>query len=136
MEDGLERISNHKLTFNEVFHTYLPIVVTWGMTPDQFWNGEMYLAAVYREAHELKLKERNFDHWLQGVYTYVAIAKNAPVLNALSKATRPDEYLEKPIDIYTTEQERKQAEKHIEDVKEKQSHDMAMAYLLGFSKQS
>lgn len=136
MDSGINQVSDHKLTFNEVFQKYLPLAITWGMTPDQFWNGEMYLATVYREAHELKLKEKNFDNWLKGVYTYIAIAKNAPILNAFSKATRPDEYLEKPIDIYTTEREQEQAEKHIEDLKEKQSHEMAMAYLLGFSKQS
>lgn len=67
------------------------------MSWEQFWHGDPEIARFYREAHELKIRERNFELWLQGLYVYEAIGDMAPVLHAFSgKGVKPRPYSEEP----------------------------------------
>ena len=72
------------------------------MTYEQFWDGDVDIAKMYRKAHEIKLKEDNNQAWLQGAYVYQAISALAPVLKAFAKGSAKP-YLERPFGVEEAE---------------------------------
>ena len=82
--------------------------MSYGMTYDQFWNGDVHAHRAYREAHRYTLMEKNRVAWLQGQYVYAAIGAWSPIIRAFSKARRPGEYPDKPFEI--DERERRERE--------------------------
>lgn len=80
-----------------------------GMTADEFLNGDYELLPSYRKAFEIKQQIESNNAYMQGAYVYYAIAANAPILNAFSKARKPEQYLEQPFAI--SDEMKKQQEK-------------------------
>lgn len=78
-----------------------------GMSYDDYWNSDCWMAKFYREAFEQKRIFQNEKLWLQGVYIYEAILDSAPALNPLSKTHKPIEYRKSPIPITDTEERQK-----------------------------
>ena len=80
-----------------------------GMTYEEFWNGDPSLAVVYRRKRVLEDKRFNEQAWLQGEYTYVAVA--TALQNAFrKKGTEAVQYLKEPFKVgedTETEKERK-----------------------------
>ena len=69
------------------------------MTPEQYWEGDPYLARAFYKAHKLHIIQKNQELWLQGLYNYNAL--NTVVGNALKKkGAHSQKYLEKPIDLF------------------------------------
>lgn len=85
------------------------------MTYSEYWDGDNEAPRIFREAHELKLKQANFNLWLQGAYVYDAILACAPILRPLSKAKEPMPYRKRPIPLNDAEireeKEREEREK-------------------------
>lgn len=86
-----------------------------GMTPDEYWNGDCQLTKHYRNAHEIKLKQRNYELWLQGLYVHDAV--NVVVANALrKKGAKVEKYTESPYPVTPIEQrevkQREEIKKH------------------------
>jgi len=73
------------------------------MTYEQYWEGDNRLPKYYREKHDLELKEKNFELWLQGFYVREAIMSCVPVLNILSKSKEPLPYRDNPIPLTKAE---------------------------------
>lgn len=85
------------VSYNEIFCNHLPYYLAIGMTYDQFWNDDCCLVKYYREAHELKRREKNQELWMQGMYIYEALCKVSPVLRAFAKkGTKPLPYAKEP----------------------------------------
>ena len=106
-----ERVESISLT--TLFEKWCPIYMSYGMSYDEFWKESPYRAKFYREAHELKLKQKDELMWVQGMYIYEALCEVSPVLHAFSKkGTKPLPYSEKPylskIDKKVTKQEKQQ----------------------------
>ena len=101
-----------KLSYSKTFEAVFPKYLAMGMTYEQFWDMDASLVKAYREAHEIKREERNFEMWLQGKYVYDAIGALAPILRtSLSKhPSKAEKYVDKPYPL--TE---KAAEKNRED---------------------
>ena len=78
-----------------------------GMTYEQYWDGPPSLAVAYRRAYRLKRELDNEQAWLQGLYMFDAFG--VALANAFSKrGYKPQNYLERPIDIFPlTEKEKK-----------------------------
>ena len=78
-----------------------------GMSPEQYWEGDPYLAKFYFEAHKLRIEQKNQELWMQGLYIYNALnVVAANTANAFSKHHHPQQkYLEKPIPMFKTEDE-------------------------------
>lgn len=78
-----------------------------GMSYEQYWEQEPYLAVAYREAYRLKRKYDNELAWVQGIYAYDAFG--VVLANAFKKrGGKAYNYLEKPMDIFPlTEAEKK-----------------------------
>ena len=115
LESEQKRVESISLT--TLFEKWCPIYMSYGMSYDEFWKESPYRAKFYREAHELKLKQKDELMWVQGMYIYEALCEVSPVLHAFSKkGTKPLPYSKKPylseIDKKVTKAEK---EKQIEN---------------------
>lgn len=95
--------------FTKLFYEALPIYLALGMSADEFWNGDVWLAKAYRKADEYRKDMDNQRLWLQGLYIYDALMLTAQ--KALSDKKTNDTYPSEPYPIST---------KAIEDRKEKE----------------
>lgn len=104
-------------SLTELFEKQCPIYMSYGMTYDEFWYGEAYRAKFYRECHHIKVKQKDEELWLQGMYVYEALCKVSPILHAFSKkGTQPLQYSSKPymstLSIEKTAVDKEQEEKN------------------------
>ncbi len=74
------------------------------MTYDQFWLDDPWLCVPYREAHKLRIQQRNEELWLQGLYVHNAFS--VAINNAFSN--KKAKYITKPIDIIPPTEDEKQ----------------------------
>lgn len=51
-----------------------PYYMSMGMTYDQFWHDDPFIAKQYRLAEELRKEKKNQELWLQGIYFTHAIS--------------------------------------------------------------
>lgn len=96
-----------------------PAYMAMGMTYEQFWDGDVHMAKVYREADTIRRRRRNEEMWVEGMYMVEALS--ATVGNMFSKGTK-HQYPSEPIPITREEQEeRKEREEkaRIERIKAK-----------------
>lgn len=86
-----------------------------GMSYDDFWFGSPSMAKHYYNAHQYKIRQRNEEMWLQGVYFYDALMAGLGSFGYSlggGKGTKPKGYMQKPLDIgEKTEEEKKQRAK-------------------------
>ena len=107
------------ISLTETFEELCPIYMSYGMSYDEFWHGSPYRAKFYLDSHKLKVKQKDEEMWIQGMYIYEALCKVSPVLHAFSKkGTKPLPYSEKPYlyndSNFKTEQEKEQEKKNNE----------------------
>ena len=88
----------------------MPYYLAIGMSASQFWEDDPWLAAVYREANDLKRQRTSEEMWLQGLYNFHAIS--TALFNVIrKKGVKAKEYLHEPIRVIPlTEQEKKERE--------------------------
>lgn len=82
--------------------------IVYGMTWEQYWFGDPWIAEAYREAHILRRRMINEELWLNGMYNQSAFG--AVVGSAFGK--RKIDYVDKPFDIFPkTRLEKKEEER-------------------------
>ena len=80
-----------------------------GMTYDQFWREDPWIAKEYRRAWEEKRKSENYRDWLQGAYFFNAVS--IALGNAFRKqGTKAENYLEEPFRIFPPTKEEMERE--------------------------
>ena len=87
-----------------------------GMSYDDFWNGDVMMVKAYRRADELRLKQKNHELWLQGMYMYEALRDVSPLFRfSMKKGTvKPEPYAKEPYPITALEvRERKEREEKL-----------------------
>ena len=111
--EGSERDSSLPfVTYKERFHEQFPYYLSIGMTPEQYWDGEPYLARAFRKADEMRMERKNQELWLQGMYIYEAICDASPILHDFAKkGTKPHPYVEKPYPITEKQHKRTAVDK-------------------------
>lgn len=71
----------------------------YGMTYEQFWHGDPWLAKAYREAYVERRKAENNRDWLSGRYFFDALSIS--LSNAFRKQGTPaKDYLEEPYQLF------------------------------------
>ena len=76
------------------------------MTPEQYWNGDVWLAKDYYEAYLLIVQRKSEEFWLQGLYNHAAVA--IAVGNAFrKKGSSPKSYPQEPLRITPLSEEEK-----------------------------
>ena len=87
-----------------------------GMSYDEFWNQDVALVRVYRQADDFRRQRQNEMLWMQGIYMRDALL--CTVVNMFSgKGSTPIEYPSEPYPITETQiAEKKEAERrHMEE---------------------
>lgn len=101
----------------EVFNNLCPYYMALGMTYNEFWLGSPALVKAYKEAHKYRVRMRNEELWLQGLYCYNAFSS---VMEGFGyslggrKGSKPQGYLKKPIEIGEKTEQEKRREAEIE----------------------
>ena len=82
------------------------------MPYDLYWNGNPKAVVTYRKYHELDVKRRNEELWLQGLYNFEAVSTALSNMHFDGKRHKPNTYREKPIELFekTKEEKARQAE--------------------------
>ena len=101
------------MSFADVFEEVCPVYMAYGMTYDEFWKGNPKMVIAYRKAHELDIKRRNEEMWLQGLYNFHAFSTALSNLHFDGKHHKPNKYIEKPIDLFEKTEDEKQNEAEI-----------------------
>ena len=105
----------NQMSYREMFEKCFPLYLTYGMTYEQYWDDDPNLAKAYREAHFLRLKRKNEELWLQGIYMTHALQSTVGNM-FIKKGAKPIEYPKEPLAI--TEKE----------VKERQERDARLKF--------
>ena len=92
-----EKSKVESTSLKETFEKMCPIYMSYGMTYEEFWNDDFFKCKYYREYHKFKVKQKDEEMWIQGMYIYEALCDVSPILHAFSKkGTKPLPYAEKP----------------------------------------
>lgn len=71
------------------------------MTWEQYWNGDVWMVNIYREADKRRMERTNAEAHLMGTYIYEALCDVSPVLHAFAKnGTKPIEYRKDPYPLF------------------------------------
>lgn len=84
----------------------------YGMTYEQFWFGDPWMAKAYKEKHLLERKQKNEEMWVNGAYQLSALS--VALNNAFNK--RKIDYIKEPFNLFP----KTEAEKEIEKREERQ----------------
>ena len=71
-----------------------------GMSPEEYWKGDVWLVKDYREAYRIRNDENNALAWLNGLYVYEAFA--VVMQNAFGKG-KMETYPNEPHDLHPKE---------------------------------
>jgi len=76
-----------------------PYFLSIGMSADEYWFGDVWLAKGYHDAHKINMERHNQMLWMQGLYNYQGLS--AALSNALSgfskHKSKTKDYLKEPI---------------------------------------
>lgn len=82
-----------------------------GMTYEQYWDADPYLAVAYRKAYKIRRNTENYNAWITGLYVYDAFSVCLSNFFRKKGATK-QEYIERPVDIFPiTEKEKRKRER-------------------------
>ena len=105
----------------EAFENVCPAYMAYGMTYEQFWDGDVSAHKAYREAHKLRMKERNTFAHIQAVYVYEALCDAASLFRGM-KPSKPQAFRKEPYDLFPEDAARREEEeqrKRYEHMREK-----------------
>ena len=95
-KSGNSRVESTSLT--KLFEHECPYYMSYGMSFDEYWNGDAYLVKFYRDTYKLKMRYDDVFMWKQGMYIYEALCDVSPILHAFSKeGAKPLQYRSKPM---------------------------------------
>ena len=80
-----------------------------GMTYEQYWDGDVSAHKAFKKYYKLRAKKRNEEMWIQGMYFYEALC-NASSLFRGMKPSRPQKFRDKPYDIFEEDRKRREEE--------------------------
>ena len=93
----------------EVFAMACPVYLSYGMTYEQFWDGDVSAHKAYREAFKIRMRERNTFMHLQAAYFYEAMCDAASLFRGM-KPSKPQPFRKEPYDIFEDDRKRREAE--------------------------
>lgn len=116
MENRLTEKPKEKPTISKIFREAFPHYLVLGMSPEEYWDGEPWLARSYREAYRIRMEnqERIADRnaWQIGEYIRRAVASVPVTVNGFApKGRKLSEYPEKPMLAIAEEQKREENKK-------------------------
>jgi len=118
------------ISVDQVFDELFPYYLSYGMTPEEYWDGPVGLKTAYRKSFEIRAErdERIADRngWLNGLYVKHALESVYLLVNGfVPKNTESIPYPEKP--ILQEEREKEEKRKQQEEQKRKEENQMKFA---------
>lgn len=107
------------------FDMAFPTALAIGMSPAQYWEGDCWLFAAYREARRLDNERAEWARWETGAYTLDALLKASPAFNPFSKKRKTDPWHDEPYGVYAR---RTPAQQAVHE--EKKAHEKMIAWVL------
>ena len=104
-----------------------PIYMSYGMSYEEYWDGDNEAPRHYRELARMNVKERDHQAWLTASYVYAALTRVYPLFNPLAK-DKPEPFLERP---YTYEEDVPRATQEEEDKKQMEAWRAYMLAQMG-----
>lgn len=83
----------------ESFERVCPAYMSYGMTYEQFWDGDIFAHRMYREAHKLRVKEQNTLMHIQATYFYEALCDASSLFRGM-KPAKPQAFRKEPYDLF------------------------------------
>lgn len=125
-DEGTGRdVNGPTLTYTKVFNDVFPYYLSIGMSADEFWRGDVFLAKAYRKAQKLREDMMNQQYWLQGMYFYEAICDASPIFNPYAKrGTKPHPYPSEPYTIHAPTKKQQENKEREQMDKLKKAMDM------------
>lgn len=97
--------------------------MSFGMTWEQYWYGDVRMTKSFYEAYKLRKKEENQRLWLQGLYFCDALQSQLANFGAgLSGKHGSARYAEKPYDIFPEKKTQAQEEAELHAMRQRM-HD-------------
>lgn len=91
------------------FWEQFPYYLAYGMTSDEYWNGDNRLCRAYRKAYELKMQVENANEHRLGAYIYTALGNISPLFRFSTRREKAIPYPPEPFAITKQQvEERKQ----------------------------
>ena len=115
-DSELESNENNELaSYTEIFEQSCPFFMAIGMTYNQFWFEDCWIAKSYLKAYKIKKEQLNEQFWLQGMYMYEALIDVSPILHAFSKkGTKTRPYPKEPYPLEKKEEKVSPKEKELD----------------------
>lgn len=123
--------SNSPFLFTDIFETYCPILMSMGMSYDEFWNGDVEIVKYYMEANKIRKRQENERLWLQGMYVYDAICCVSPLFGWQPKEPLPYPTIPYAIDDDT----QKEYNRIVEEKREKTNKENFLKFMNTFNSQ-
>ena len=115
------------ISYKKIFLDQFPFYLSIGMTPEQYWHGDVYNIRAYREAYHLQRQRQNEMLWLQGAYVYDAVLAASPVFHDFAKkGTKALPYMEYPVPLTPKEAREQREEKERRRYEELKKFSAAM----------
>lgn len=105
------------LSLMSVFEEACPIYMSFGMSYQDYWDGDVLAHRMYRKAKRERVLAENRMMWLQGMYFYEALLDAGRYIKAFSKS-KPAPYPDKPYDLFAEERRRRE----LKEQREKYEH--------------
>lgn len=118
------------LSLMAAFERACPTYMLWGMTYEQYWDGDVSAHKMFKRAAKLRRKQTNEDAWLQGAYIYEALCAASSLFRGM-KPSRPQKFREEPYDIF--EEDRKRREEEAARAKYEAIRDKVAAFAKAFN---
>ncbi|HIS12711.1 MAG TPA: hypothetical protein IAB40_06365 [Candidatus Onthocola stercoravium] len=107
-------------SYTQIFKEQCPFFMAIGMSYQEFWYEDCWIAKYYLEAYKIRKEQINEQLWLQGMYVFEAILDASPVLHAFSKkGTKAIPYSKQPYSLFKKTEKEKEKEVEIEREKAK-----------------
>lgn len=119
-DGGITNSSNAPLLYTPIFESYCPVLMSMGMSYNEYWDGDNDAPKYYIKANEYEVRKKNEALWVQGRYFYDALCCAYPLYSWSPQ--EPIEYLSTPygVDKQTSEEyQRQREEKHYSNNKAK-----------------
>ena len=101
---GSEVGESQPTSLKDYFDELCAYALSIGMSFQEFWEDSVDKLIYYHKAEQFRIRKKNEELWLMGLYVYNAVGNLAPILNMGVKDHKAKPYMKQPIPI--TEEER------------------------------
>ena len=139
-EEEKESRQTSPTPYGDIFDELFPHYLLFGMTPEQYWDGEYGLKKAYKKMYAMKVENEQLQsdrmNWLMGQYI-VNVLNSVPLLVAglnVKKGANLPEYPDKPFLTRAMEEKKEEVRKKNEEDRAKLAMAMFQAGIEKFNK--